>query len=138
MAEAGKKTAWSEEEKMSLLLQIIKQQGGGESMKVKWQDIHLPGRTAKSMTHVWAKIRQEAAAFDAGEKVPVTPRKRKSAKDDEGGTPSPTKKKATPKAKGKKGAKKDEDSDNDGDADMADLHDGSGDEVKAEDSDEQL
>lgn len=49
-------------------------------MKVKWNEIHLPGRTPKSMTHVWAKIRAEASSFDAGDAAPVTPRKRAAPK----------------------------------------------------------
>lgn len=50
------------------------------------------------------------------------------------GSESPTKKKAAPRKSKKAAAKEEQESDHEDEAKMTDLHDGSGDEIKAEDS----
>ncbi|KAF4631380.1 hypothetical protein G7Y89_g6754 [Cudoniella acicularis] len=124
---------WSDAEKYSLLLQIIKQIGG-DRLSIKFDKIVLPGRTPKAMTHVWAKIRAEAAEFgestDASAAVPATPRKRGPAKDKAAATPK--KPKASPKKKASKKADSDEET-----AEMPDLGDTSEDDVKKSESEEE-
>lgn len=72
----------------------------------------MPGRTTKSLTHAWEKIRKEAASFNAAADgdVPVTPsakapvkRTKKTADGEADGdgdeSPSPKKKKTPAKVK---------------------------------------
>lgn len=61
-----------------MLLQIIKQLGG-ERAPIKFNEISLPGRTPKALSHEWQKIKAEVAASGSGgDGTPAvtTPRKR--------------------------------------------------------------
>ncbi|KAM0484176.1 hypothetical protein ACHAPX_001595 [Trichoderma viride] len=85
-------SAWTDEAKFQFLLRVVAQlKEDGRS--IKWEKINLPGRTPKSLMHMWAKINKQITEFETaesnGEPTPVkTPRKR--------GPP----KKKTPKAMG--------------------------------------
>ncbi|KAG9228531.1 hypothetical protein BJ875DRAFT_236393 [Amylocarpus encephaloides] len=104
-------------------MQIIKQMGG-EKLTVDWSKISLPGRTPKALSHVWAKIRADAATSgpsDGAPKVPVTPRKRASKAAAK--VEPPKKKKATPR-KNKNQIEEIED-----DADVSELKDNASDDA---------
>lgn len=52
-----------------------------DGRSIKWEKINLPGRTPKSLMHMWAKINKQITEFETaesnGEPTPVkTPRKR--------------------------------------------------------------
>ncbi|KAJ3497567.1 hypothetical protein NLG97_g1809 [Lecanicillium saksenae] len=54
-----------------LLLRIVAQlQRNGQS--IKWDEINMPGRTAKSLTHQWAKIKAQVAELEKATGQPVT------------------------------------------------------------------
>ncbi|KAI1302973.1 hypothetical protein F5Y03DRAFT_396194 [Xylaria venustula] len=63
MAEHTKETkAWTDAEKTHFLMQAIAQmQAAGGTLNFK--QFTLPGRTPKALTHLWAKIRKENAAY---------------------------------------------------------------------------
>jgi len=89
---------WTDHEKYKFLLKIIEQSG----VTPKFSDLNMPGRTAKSLTHMWHKIKGEIAQGNYGTAhVAATPRKRGAAKQDaeNGDDPNttPKKKRATPK-----------------------------------------
>ncbi|UKZ60384.1 uncharacterized protein TrAtP1_001665 [Trichoderma atroviride] len=73
-------SAWTDEAKFQFLLRVVAQlKEDGRS--IKWEKINLPGRTPKSLMHMWAKINKQIAEFETaerdGEPTPVkTPRKR--------------------------------------------------------------
>ena len=62
----------------NLLVQVIKQLNADKA--IKWDQINMPGRTPKAMTHVWAKIRSDAAAATTGAGPTGTPRARATPK----------------------------------------------------------
>lgn len=62
----------------AFLLQIIKQLSADKP--IKFDQINMPGRTAKSLSHAWAKIKTEVAAAGEGDGgTPATPVKRTPA-----------------------------------------------------------
>ncbi|KAI5868481.1 hypothetical protein GGS23DRAFT_545761 [Durotheca rogersii] len=69
-SEGGNGTAkgakpWTDGEKIHFLMQVVDQLcKSGAS--VKYELLDMPGRTPKSMTHMMAKFRTEAAAFRKG------------------------------------------------------------------------
>lgn len=79
-----KATGWTEQEKYQFLLKIIGQIGGGaggalKGIHPKFDEIDLNGRTAKAMSLMWGKIKNEIPVSTNGVKAPVsTPRKRKA------------------------------------------------------------
>ncbi|KAI8963872.1 hypothetical protein F5Y11DRAFT_132183 [Daldinia sp. FL1419] len=57
--------SWSPQEKLELLLQIVEHlNGSGRS--IPFSEIHMPGRTTKSLQHTWKHLRDEAAAYRNG------------------------------------------------------------------------
>ncbi|PNP52038.1 hypothetical protein THARTR1_07247 [Trichoderma harzianum] len=75
-------SAWTEEAKYQLLLRIVAQLKG-DGRGIKWEKIHIPGRTVKSLQNMWTKINKQINDFEARENsgedfviVPAKPRKR--------------------------------------------------------------
>lgn len=73
------------------MMKIIGQLTANSSVPVNLGDIDMPGRTTKSLTHLWSKIKNDAASASAGgaptptrakkvTKKPATPRKKAPAK----------------------------------------------------------
>ncbi|KAH9891360.1 hypothetical protein F4778DRAFT_330904 [Xylariomycetidae sp. FL2044] len=104
------RSGWSESEKYSLLLQIIKQ----GNVKPTLSNIELPGRTTKAITHAWNNIKKEVEASTEGgdgDSAPQTPASTTKAKPK---AKSATR--ATPASKGRKRTKAvDAEGDSDGD-----------------------
>ncbi|KAL7950296.1 hypothetical protein V8C42DRAFT_195014 [Trichoderma barbatum] len=75
--------AWTEEAKFQFLLRIVAQLKG-DGRGIKWEKIHIPGRTVKSLQNMWSKINKQINEFEARENsgegsaviVPAKPRKR--------------------------------------------------------------
>lgn len=69
----------------TFLLKIIGQLTADGTKSVKLGEVDMPGRTTKALTHIWGKIRAEAAASGGPsgatpKKTPATPRKRSAPK----------------------------------------------------------
>ncbi|KAM0283973.1 hypothetical protein ACHAQH_002168 [Verticillium albo-atrum] len=102
--ETPKAGAWTDEERVQLLIQVILQNCGQVSLK----GVKLPGRTTKAITHVYGRIKSEAQASINGggsasdspsaSKTQSTGKKRRSSSN-ANGTPAAKKraaKSATP------------------------------------------
>jgi hypothetical protein len=59
----------------ALCLRIIKQLTA-DGQKIKWTEIDMPGRTPKSLTHAWDKIRKEAESIGPADAPKAAPAKR--------------------------------------------------------------
>ncbi|KAI0888985.1 uncharacterized protein GGS22DRAFT_65653 [Annulohypoxylon maeteangense] len=71
---AGKPAKWSENEKVSFLVQAIQALSGSSGFP--YDSVSLPGRTKRSMMHAWTAARTQHAAFMAmgdDDSSPVTP-----------------------------------------------------------------
>ncbi|CEJ84671.1 hypothetical protein VHEMI03544 [[Torrubiella] hemipterigena] len=73
----GATRAWTEEEKTGLLLRVIIQLTTHGS--IKWKEVHMPGRTAKSIEGQWTKVKTSLNTLKESMGLPVdvksTPRK---------------------------------------------------------------
>ncbi|CAJ0549604.1 Ff.00g032170.m01.CDS01 [Fusarium sp. VM40] len=86
---SGKTNAWTEEAKNELLLRIIAQLKP-EGKGINWSEIHMEGRTVKSLQNQWTAFNKKMEAYKHGStdgSTPSTPMKRTPAR------------KRTPKAK---------------------------------------
>ncbi|KAH7238269.1 hypothetical protein BKA59DRAFT_240574 [Fusarium tricinctum] len=86
---SGKTNAWTEEAKNELLLRIIAQLKP-EGKGINWSEIHMEGRTVKSLQNQWTAFNKKMEAYKHGSadgSAPATPIKRTPAR------------KRTPKAK---------------------------------------
>ncbi|OAA81528.1 hypothetical protein LEL_01073 [Akanthomyces lecanii RCEF 1005] len=71
----AKPSAWTDEAKFQFLLRVVAQlQRSGQS--IKWDEIDMPGRTPKSLQHMWARIKTQVAELEkASGQQPTTPTK---------------------------------------------------------------
>jgi hypothetical protein len=60
-----------------MLLQIVQQlAGGNKSLSIKWQAIHVAGRTPRALQEQWVKIREDNAANINNQGPPGVPQAR--------------------------------------------------------------
>ncbi|KAI1210915.1 uncharacterized protein F4807DRAFT_420842 [Annulohypoxylon truncatum] len=86
---AGKPPKWSENEKVSFLVQAIQALSGSSGFP--YDSVNLPGRTKRSMMHAWTAARAQHATFMS----------HSPSDDDPAVTPSPSRGKGSRKRKSK-------------------------------------